>query len=173
MNFNPPFYEVHKLDKEQVLKLGVGKTSIFLSAKMPLTQCESPPFRGIWQSWVGFCDPLSHNPVPGFKHSPVMFSCRGCFPPLGETGSEKGLYDLFLSTRVLWPSLSTVCSVLPASSGGAKDLAARHGFHFRVIVVFSCVSLHRRNQLHCRNPACSSQQIPKYLVYSVFVPGIC
>ena len=47
MNFNPPFYEVHKLDKEQVLKLGVGKTRIFLSAKMPLTQCESPPFRGI------------------------------------------------------------------------------------------------------------------------------
>ena len=56
----------------------------------------------------------------------------------------KRLYDFVLSTRVLRPSLSTVRSVLPASSGSAKDLAARHGFHFRVTVVFSSVLLHRR-----------------------------
>ena len=45
---------------------------------------------------------------------------------------------------MLRPSLSTVCSHLPASSGSAKDLAARHGFHFRVTVVFRSVLLHRR-----------------------------
>ena len=93
-------------------------------------------------------------------------------------GSEKGLYDLVLSTRVLRPSLRTVRSVLPASSSSAKDLAARHGFHFRVTVVFSSVlrTPQKNYQLHCRNPACSVQQIPKYSVYSVysvFVPGIC
>ena len=37
------------------------------------------------------------------------------------------------------PLFSTVRSVLPASSSSAKDLAARHGFHFRVTVVFSSV----------------------------------
>ena len=44
-----------------------------------------------------------------------------------------------MGTRVLRPSLRTVRSVLPASSSSAKDLAARHGFYFRVTVVFGFV----------------------------------
>ena len=77
--------------------LCVGKTRIFLPAQMPLTQCESPPFRGIWQSWVGFSDPLSHNPHSRVSKTHQPFFLQGLFSAVECDWFWKGGYTVWFS----------------------------------------------------------------------------
>ena len=72
-----------------------------------------------------------------------MFSVQGCSDPL---------------------SVRSVAFCLPLAAE-RQTSPLRHGFHFRVTVVFSSVlrTPQKNYQVHCRNPACSVQQIPNTL----------
>ena len=79
----------------------------------------------------------------------ILFSVLGCSDPL--------------SVRSV-----AVCLLLAAP---LKTSLLRHGFYFHVTVVFSSVLRHSTEdlQLHCRNPACSVQQIPN-TPYTLYTP---